>query len=176
MRLAYADPPYPGLANLYAERTEVDHADLIASLEREYDGWALSTHVPGLRVVVPLLPERARICAWVKPWVAMRPGARLQYAWEPVIIAPARQPDTSLFDWVRTGSSRRGRQLIGAKPDELAWWIFAALGARPGDDLVDLYPGTGAVGRAWSTWSRQRPMKLGAPRRSRADHLTLDVG
>lgn len=38
---AYADPPYPGMANLYPERTEVDHPALIADLVARFDGWAL---------------------------------------------------------------------------------------------------------------------------------------
>lgn len=175
MRLAYADPPYPGLANLYPERTEVDHVELIERLDAEYDGWALSTHVPGLRVVVPLLGERARVCAWVKPWVNMRPGARLQYAWEPVIISPARPPTRSVRDWIDVNPTK-GRGMIGAKPDALSFWMFAALGARPDDELEDLYPGSGAVGRAWDAWRRQLPLSLGSSRtmqRRRAASLEL---
>lgn len=42
MRFAYADPPYPGKAKYYPEKTEVDHASLIGRLATEYpDGWAL---------------------------------------------------------------------------------------------------------------------------------------
>lgn len=49
MRMAYADPPYPGLARRYYRDQptyagEVDHAALIASLVGGgFDGWALST-------------------------------------------------------------------------------------------------------------------------------------
>jgi hypothetical protein len=40
MRFAYADPPYPGLANYYPEREEVDHASLVDRLVAEFrDGW-----------------------------------------------------------------------------------------------------------------------------------------
>lgn len=46
LRLAYADPPYPGNARLYRDHPdyggEVDHAALIERLSA-YDGWALST-------------------------------------------------------------------------------------------------------------------------------------
>lgn len=160
MRFCYADPPYPGLANLYPERTEVDHAELIARLEAEYDGWALSTNVPGLAVVVPLLPERARVCAWVKPWSNMRPGARLQYGWEPVIIAPLRSPRRSVHDWISCNPTK-GRGMIGAKPDGLCFWLFAAAGLRADDELIDLYPGSGAVARAWARWRGQIPLTLG---------------
>lgn len=48
MRLAYADPPYPGLASrYYADHPdfagEVDHAELIRRLSIDFDGWSLST-------------------------------------------------------------------------------------------------------------------------------------
>ena len=57
MRMAYADPPYPGLSSKYYrdEPTyagEVDHVALIAGLSRPgvYDGWALSTSSKALRL------------------------------------------------------------------------------------------------------------------------------
>lgn len=148
------------MANLYVERTEVDHADLIAQLDAEYDGWALSTHVPGLSVVVPLLPAGARVCAWVKPWVNMRPGARLQYGWEPVIVKPVRAPSRSVPDWISCNPTRL-RGMPGAKPDGLCFWMFQAAGLRPDDELVDLFPGSGAVSRAWEKWRGQLPLSLG---------------
>lgn len=46
-RIAYADPPYPGLAHYYIERREVDHVALLAVL-RTFDGWALSTSARAL--------------------------------------------------------------------------------------------------------------------------------
>jgi len=51
VRVAYADPPYPGCAHLYKDHPdyagEVDHAELIDRMEREFpDGWAL-VHVGG---------------------------------------------------------------------------------------------------------------------------------
>ena len=36
MHFAYADPPYPGKANLYPEKTEIDHASLIDRLTANY--------------------------------------------------------------------------------------------------------------------------------------------
>jgi hypothetical protein len=154
------------MANLYPERTEVDHAELLERLERDYDGWALSTHTRGLRLLVPMLPERARIGAWVKPWATMRPGARLQYAWEPVLIAPLRAPLRSVHDWI-SANATRGRGIAGAKPDAFAFWLFAAAGLRPDDELQDLYPGTGAVSRAWDVWRRQDVLPVAASRRQR---------
>lgn len=52
VKFAYADPPYPGHTKrkLYAndpQCAEVDHAELVARLVRDFpDGWALSTY-PG---------------------------------------------------------------------------------------------------------------------------------
>jgi len=171
LRFAYADPPYPGLANLYVEHEEVDHSELIARLESEFDGWALHTHVPALASLLPLCPPEVRIVAWVKPFAVFRPGARLQYAWEPILIRPLGPPyRTSIFDWYRGNPTRAGRKLKGAKPLDVAMYVFDAAGLRPTDTLEDLYPGTGAIGRAWATWSSQarpigkrpsaRPLKL----------------
>ena len=59
LRLAYADPPYPGKARLYRDHPdyagEVDHAALLADLSG-YDGWALSTSAQALPVVLALCP------------------------------------------------------------------------------------------------------------------------
>ena len=59
LRLAYADPPYPGKARLYRDHPdyggEVDHLALIARLA-EYDGWALSTSAEALPAVLALYP------------------------------------------------------------------------------------------------------------------------
>ena len=44
------------------------------------------------------------------------------------------------------------RGLTGAKPEAVCHWAFELAGAHPDDTLVDLYPGTGAVTRAWDTW------------------------
>jgi hypothetical protein len=38
---------------------------------------------------------------------------------------------------------------VGAKPATFCYWLFDLLGALPGDELVDLFPGSGGVARAW---------------------------
>jgi hypothetical protein len=35
------------------------------------------------------------------------------------------------------------------KPPRFAVWMFGQLGARAGDQLVDLYPGSGEITEAW---------------------------
>ncbi|MCC6942297.1 MAG: hypothetical protein IT551_11905, partial [Novosphingobium sp.] len=77
MKFAYADPPYLGLAekfygHLHAEAAAYDdpetHRTLIARMTDEYDGWALSLHLPSLGVILPMCPPDARVGAWVKPF------------------------------------------------------------------------------------------------------------
>jgi len=48
-------------------------------------------------------------------------------------------------------------RVIGAKPAAVCRWIFTLLGAGPGDTLDDLFPGSGAVGRAWAAYTAQQP-------------------
>jgi hypothetical protein len=82
VRVAYADPPYPGQSKRHYGNHpdyagEVDHAELVSRLVTEYpDGWALSTSSTALREVLALCPEGARVAAWVNPssmWLAREP-------------------------------------------------------------------------------------------------------
>lgn len=159
MRLAYADPPYPGCASLYKDHPdyagEVDHAALLRTLQDNYDGWVLHTSSVALREVLPLVPADARLMAWVKGFAAFKRNVSVAYAWEPVIVKAARKPVVSkrlvMRDWVECPITLK-RGLVGAKPEKVCHWAFEMLGAHPDDDLTDLFPGTGAVTRAWQTW------------------------
>lgn len=162
MRVAYADPPYPGMARkMYAHDprcAEVNHRLLIAHLCDAFDAWALSTGSVNLRAVLPLCPEDARVGAWVKPLVFYKPGVRLAYAWEPIILwRPRPRPKSAgtMRDFV-VANTTFGKGLKGAKPEEVCWWMFEALGMVPEDEFHDLFPGTGVVGRAHERWSRAR--------------------
>lgn len=165
MKFCYADPPYPGQAKRYAHdprHAEVDPVELMLWLEREYpDGWAMSTSSPALRVIAPAMPERARIAAWGKTFANMKPNVYPCYAWEPVILRTAQfasegnavQRDRRTpYDWMQSMPTMRN--FMGAKPSEFCFWIFDMLGARQGDELVDLFPGTGAVSQAWEFYQR----------------------
>lgn len=163
-RLAYADPPYPGQsAKHYASHPdyagEVDHAELLMMLLM-YDGWVLHTSSVALPELLPLVPswDGVRIMAWVKPFAAFKANVPVAYAWEPVIVKAARKPVVSnrltLRDWVSEPITLK-RGLAGAKPDAVCRWAFEVMGAEPDDELVDLYPGTGAVSRAWDAWRSQ---------------------
>lgn len=163
-RFAYADPPYPKRAARYYRRHqdyagEVDVRELVAQLVTEYpDGWALSTSADALQAVLALCPDGVRVAAWVR---GERPTAshRPLNAWEPVIYSGGR-PYVSerrrLDALVHTARPRTTDpdRVVGAKPSAFAWWLFDLLGALPGDELVDLFPGSGAIGRAWSIYSR----------------------
>ena len=166
MRIAYADPPYPGQARKhYAQdpsgisAAEVDHAALIARLCAEYpDGWALSTSSVALRAVLPLCPPDVRIGAWVKPFGVFKPHVNPGYLWEPVIWRGGRQPrsrsEPTVRDWLAANVTLR-RGTHGAKPDPFSYWLFQLLGLRTGDTLDDLYPGSHAVSLAWARYQRQ---------------------
>jgi hypothetical protein len=160
MRMAYADPPYPGLArrNYKSEPTyagEVDHVALLATLAT-YDGWALSTGSYALRELLPLCPDGARVCAWVKP-LPPRPGTYGPHScWEPLIVVPGRRMRPGKRDWLSAPPSHlSGPKLAGRKPLAFVAWLFALLGLVPGDTLDDLYPGSDIVSRAWGEACRR---------------------
>lgn len=160
MRLGYADPPYPGCAHLYRGHKdfggEVDHAELITRLSHEYEGWVLHTSSAALAEV--LVTARMvgvtgyRVMAWVKPFAAFKRNVSVAYAWEPVLVKPARKP-VVMRDWVSCPITMR-KGLTGAKPEPVCHWLFEVLGARPDDELLDLFPGTGAVTKAWESWRK----------------------
>lgn len=156
---AYADPPYPGrAAKYYGDQPtyagEVDHRELIASLEASgYAGWALSTAADALRDVLPLCPPGARVCSWVKPIGASPLTFGLHNCWEPLIVVRGRQRRPGVRDWLSAQPARGGGDLPGRKPIAFCAWLFDCLGMQPGDELVDLFPGSGVVGRAWAELS-----------------------
>lgn len=166
LRLGYADPPYPGLAHLYKDHPdfagEVDFAELIARLERDFDGWVLHTSAAAhaITLLAPLLPEGARWGAWVKSFAAFKKGVRPAYAWEPVIFKPLRRMAENYSgnfvqrDWIEAPMTMR-RGFVGAKPEAVCHWTFEIVGAEPSDEFHDLFPGSGAVGRAWESWRPQ---------------------
>jgi hypothetical protein len=175
-RLAYADPPYIGMAARYYRghpdyAGEVDHRQLLDRLAT-YDGWALSCssssvgYLFGLVATLDIKP-RPRLAIWHRLPKPHR-TAGLVTAFEGVLFVSARSvergSDGPIAD-VLLGVESRARptlptDVIGRKPPAFCAWIFALMGARPGDELDDLYPGSGLVARAWSQWSRPRRATL----------------
>lgn len=163
MRIAYADPPYPRMAKRwYGDHPdyggEVDHAELIAQLVDEFDGWALSTGAYALQEVLALCPLGVRVGIWNVTNTA-HPGnmGAWWWSWEAVIVSPARQPEEVTRDLFSSHSPRGflGGEIAGQKPDGFSEWVFRLVGARPEDEFVDLFRGSGSVGRAWDRWTKQ---------------------
>lgn len=160
MRFAYADPPYPGLAVKYYSEdercAEVDHAELVRELVENFpDGWALSTSAEALQHVLKLCPEGVRVCPWIHGG-RKTPSKRPRTAWEPLLVYRGRRRSVAVLDdlvdvlvWGGRARSFPGA-LVGMKPAPFAEWMFRLLGARKGDQLADLFPGSGAVSKAWS--------------------------
>ena len=168
MKVAYADPPYLGCCSLYGHDHRdgcwddlATHRQLVARLVAEYpDGWAMSATSVSLRALLPECPSNVRVAAWVKPFCAFKRGVRPAYGWEPVIFWRGRNPSaghphpppqkggkqTTPKDFVAESITLR-KGLTGAKPERFCGWVLDLLGVLPGDEVADLFPGTGAMSR-----------------------------
>lgn len=138
-----------------------------------YDGWALSTSAKALPEVLAVCPPKVRVAAWVRGERPTRSAWPLN-AWEPVIYAGGRQLIEASHAAAHDASCeceasylasttrridalvyRPGNRLtdparvIGSKPPQFAAFVFQLLGARAGDSLDDLFPGSGGIARAW---------------------------
>jgi hypothetical protein len=115
MRLAIADPPYLGRAEMFYGTSERDllkpganstvdrtyradhhpgavewddiekHRELVARLVDEFDGWAIAMVPDNLHDYLPMVPRRTRVAVWHEPNV-MPTGAHPRRRWEPVLI------------------------------------------------------------------------------------------
>ncbi len=158
LRLAFADPPYLGCCGLYGHRHEAPygcwddpatHDWLFAELAL-FDGWVYCMSSSSLRTLLPAAPEGARVASWVKPFAAYKANVRIAYTWEPVLFKPARDRSA---DGAPVGrdhlaqpiTMRRG--LTGAKPERFCRWVLDLLGYLDGDELTDVFPGSGVMGR-----------------------------
>jgi hypothetical protein len=179
VRIAYADPPYPGCAYLYKDHPdyagEVDHRELLYQLA-DFDGWCLHTSSVALAELLRLadsyMLSGVRVMAWVKPFAAFKRNVPVAYAWEPVLVREARKPvvkeGMTYRDWISEPITLK-RGLTGVKPERVCWWLFEVMGCDPEEDeLVDLFPGTGAVTRAWNDWCAN-PTLFGKPMMPPAD-------
>ena len=135
LRLAYADPPYPGMAGYYRDHPdyagEVDHAELISRLASTYDGWALSTSSAALRELLPLCPQGVRVAAWHR---GERPARSRgpQSAWEPVIYAGGRLAIESRAVVARDASAIAARHV--SRPPTTAVHLVDATGSGSARD------------------------------------------
>jgi hypothetical protein len=159
MTFAYADPPYPGLARKWYGREEVDHPELVERLVAEYpDGWALSTSSEALRDVWALCPAGTRLAVWVNGPRKVKSRSAL-CAFEALLVFGGRPRREAVVEDLCDVLSWGGRQhshpdaLFGMKPAAFCEWMFRLLGASRGDRLDDLFPGSGAVARAWALYT-----------------------
>jgi hypothetical protein len=192
VRFAYADPPYPGKArSTYGDHAdfggEVDHEELISTLEADYDGWALSTSAKALPMILRLCPPMepnpkqpgdfktgtgVRVLSWHKR--LGRPGTEdITNAWEPVILRGYRRPPKrgwrpkdciDVCPELYTMRLRPDDYVVGKKPPAFCRWLFECAGLTPRDEFVDLFPGSGGVLREWETWCSQPQLRAaGSP-------------
>jgi hypothetical protein len=169
VRIAYADPPYLGCCALYDHHHEspyscwdlIDTHQLLIENLAQYDGWVLHGTSSSLKYLAPLLPDDARIMAWTKPFAAFKRNVSVAYAWEPVIVKAARKPEVTgrevMRDFVSESITLK-RGFMGAKPERVCTWAFEIVGAYGDDELIDLFPGSGAVERAWKKWQMRLPL------------------
>ena len=168
MKFAYADPPYLGCGALYAKHHPEalvwddpdEHRRLVERLVSEYpDGWAMSLSTPSLRTILPMCPDDCRVLAWVKPFAVFKPNVGVAYAWEPVIFRGGRRrtrQQRTVRDWISQGITLR-KGLTGAKPPPFVHWLLDVLNVQPGDQVDDIFPGTGVVGRCVDVRVTGRP-------------------
>jgi hypothetical protein len=159
--LAYADPPYLGCCGRYEHRHEepwgcwdepMTHVRLFDHLG-DFDGYAYSCTSQSLGKLTTLADEVGlpyRIASWVKPFAAFKRNVRIAYTWEPVLFWPGRYSSKDGAPVSRDHLSepitmRKG--LTGAKPERFCRWVLDLMGYVDGDELVDLFPGTGVMGR-----------------------------
>lgn len=163
MRFVWADPVYLGCGRLYVKHhpnalvwdDPATHIDLLRRLPDEYpDGGAVALHVPSLPLYLAHAPSGSRVAVWCKSFASFKPGVNPAYTWEPVIWwggRSAKERGGKSAPTVRdhlVAPIAMMRGLPGAKPDRYNAWILDLLGYRRGDEVVDLFPGTGSMGRA----------------------------
>jgi hypothetical protein len=169
VKFAYADPPYYTLGKklygkFHAQAADWDskgkHLELIQKLINEYpDGWALSCNPANLQWMLPAVPEKARVCAWIKPFHQIR-KVSVQYAWEAVILFGGREDkkkNPMVRDWLSCVPTLM-KGLPGAKPDKFNDCVLDLLNFKNGDTIEDLFPGTNGMQAAadrLKIWSEQ---------------------
>jgi hypothetical protein len=159
VKLAYADPPYLGCSKFYdhPDAAKWDkkqtHIDLLVDLNLNHDGWAYSCNSSDLGWALGVFHGNlkaydVRIAAWVKPFAAFKRNVRCAYTWEPVLFKPARDSSKLGAPVTRDHLAEPitlKRGLVGAKPARFNRWILDLLGYIDGDEVIDLFPGTGGM-------------------------------
>jgi len=134
------------------------HKTLIEKLESDYDGFALCLAHDNLQQLLPLFTVKVKVCIWHKWTLPSR--SCISNSYEPVII---KVPDARkgaikglTTPDVMTYQKREGMGFAGRKPKAFTHWILDLLQYKEGDQVDDLFNGSGAVIEAVNTY----PQKL----------------
>lgn len=129
------------------------HRRLAERLMSSFDGWAIACPPDAVAAgVYAPLPYGTRVMVWHRT-NALPSRSLIGTRWEAVLVCPPaarvglpagrRQVHDVL------SCSAPGAGFAGAKPQAWTRWVLDALGYDPETDTVDdLFPGSGAVGRA----------------------------
>jgi len=129
------------------------HEKLVKNLLENYDGWAIAMAHDNLRDYLPLIPKNVqiKIAIWHKPQ-NMPTAARVQNVYEPVLVHIPKGRKAAkgqkVFPKDLVTISRINNGFAGAKPPEWTRWILDLLGYQEGDQVDDLFEGSGAVSQA----------------------------
>ena len=185
LKLAIADPPYLGRANRWygdgcgdgygigradshPEARKWDdpksHTDLVHELNANYDSWAIAMTVHSLSTYLSVINTDSRngirVMSWIKP-ASVTSGSRVTNSWEPVIVKIAKErrgwtTGVHIKDYLSAAPMRSG--FIGAKPEAWTHWVLDAMGYVEGDQVTDIFSGSGAVTHALNSYRSRLPL------------------
>jgi hypothetical protein len=134
------------------------HKKLIKQLESDYDGFALCLAHDNLQQLLPLFSVKVKVCIWHKWTLPSR--SCISNSYEPVIVKvpELRKGATKGLTTpdVMTYQKREGVGFAGRKPEAFTHWVLNLLQYEQGDQVDDLFNGSGAVIDALNSY----PQKL----------------
>lgn len=176
MKFAIADPPYLGSAHrwygvggrakgqgkgradehpeAYLWDSPAAHMELAHKLVSEFDGFAIAGTSHSLSTYLSIIEtgreNGIRVLSWIKP-ASIPSGSRITQSWEPVIIKvphsrKGRGKGKQMVDYLIAPAPRKG--FAGSKPIAWTHWVLDAMGVQQGDEVIDLFNGSGAVSSA----------------------------
>ena len=155
-KINYKPADYHPEAHLWDDPNK--HQTLITELENNYDGFALCMAHDNLQDLLPMFSVKIKVCIWHKWTLPSRSVISNNY--EPVII---RVPDSRkgakkgfTTPDVFTYQKREGVGFAGRKPEAFTHWLLNLMQYQEGDELIDLFNGSGAVVDAINSY----PQKL----------------
>lgn len=126
------------------------HRQLAEQLIDEFDGWAIACPPDAVAAgIYAPLPYGTRVMVWHRS-NALPSRTRIGTRWEAVLVCPPldriplQEGERQLHDVLSCAAPGSG--FAGAKPRQWTRWVLDALGYDPDvDEVVDLFPGSGAV-------------------------------